>query len=265
MAPFVAVSQKPEAREKTTSMDQRVGQATSVVMPLLELGVLGFLTWVFCYLICIQYLARPSLEMQQSFNIAPRRSTGIALVVVFAILLLTLLIAWMRLLQVMWTKVDQLQPGTPGAERKDVDSAHLEQRDAYVCDFAASPLFCDKCRIFKPDRTHHCKELGRCVRKMDHYCPWAGGVIGEATHKFFMQGVILGALLMTYVWIVVAVFLAERISKVRQASLVEGLLSLANNSRWDHAPAHGSPPSPSPPSSASSPPPCPARRATTSP
>jgi hypothetical protein len=38
------------------------------------------------------------------------------------------------------------------------------------------------------------KRLGRCVRKMDHYCPWAGGIIGESTHKFFMQFVAYAAL-----------------------------------------------------------------------
>lgn len=213
MAPFVVGSQKVDARN-TTPLEQRLGQATSVIMPLIEVGVLGYITWVLCYLICVQYLASPSTELQQAYNIQPRRSTGIALIVVYAIILLALLITWMRLLQVIWSKVDILQPGKPGVEKKDVDSEHLEQYDAYVCDYQGVPLFCEKCRIYKPDRTHHCKELGRCVRKMDHYCPWAGGIIAETSHKFFLQGVFLGALLMAFVWIVVAVFLAERISKV---------------------------------------------------
>ncbi|KAF2818367.1 palmitoyltransferas-like protein pfa5 [Ophiobolus disseminans] len=225
MAPFVVGSQKEDARN-TTPLEQRLGQATSVVMPLIELGLLGYVTWVLCYLICIQYLASPSDELQQTFNIQPRRSTGIALITVFALLLLALLISWMRLLQVIWSKVDILEPGAPGVEKKDVDSKHLEQYDAYVCDYEGVPLFCDKCRIYKPDRTHHCKELGRCIRRMDHYCPWAGGIIAETTHKFFLQGVVLGALVMAYVWLVVAIFLAERISKVSNwiAALAIGVL-----------------------------------------
>lgn len=183
-------------------------------MPLLELGVVGFITWVLCYLICIQYLARPSIELQQAFDIQPRQATGIALIVVYAILLLILLIIWMRLLQVIWAKADILQPGKPGVEKKDADPSHMEQYDAYVCDYEGTPLFCEKCRIYKLDRMHHCKELGRCVRKMDHYCPWAGGIIAETSHKFFMQGVVLGALVMVYALIVIAIFLAERASKV---------------------------------------------------
>lgn len=45
-------------------------------------------------------------------------------------------------------------------------------RDAFVCDAEGRPIFCSTCLNYKPDRAHHCKEVGRCVRKMDHYCPW---------------------------------------------------------------------------------------------
>ena len=29
-----------------------------------------------------------------------------------------------------------------------------------------------KPNVYKPDRAHFCKMLGRCVLKMDHFCPW---------------------------------------------------------------------------------------------
>jgi hypothetical protein len=106
MAPFVVGSQTPEARDNTSALEQRIGAATSVIMPLLEFGAIGFVTWVLCYFICFQYLIDPSEDLRQSFNVQPRRSTGIALIVVYAILLLMLLIPWMRLLQVIWTKQD---------------------------------------------------------------------------------------------------------------------------------------------------------------
>jgi hypothetical protein len=215
MAPFVVGSQTPEARDNTSALEQRIGAATSVIMPLLEFGAIGFVTWVLCYLICFQYLIDPSEDLRQSFNVQPRRSTGIALIVVYAILLLMLLIPWMRLLQVIWTKQDMLPRAEPTTEKEAADSSAMEQYDAYISDYQGVPLFCEKCRVFKPDRAHHCKELGRCVKKMDHYCPWAGGIIAEHTHKFFMQFVFYGALFTAYLWIVVAVFLADRISKVR--------------------------------------------------
>lgn len=29
------------------------------------------------------------------------------------------------------------------------------------------PLYCQKCKAFKPRRTHHCKECNKCTAKMD--------------------------------------------------------------------------------------------------
>ncbi|MCJ1364141.1 palmitoyltransferase pfa5, partial [Acarospora aff. strigata] len=45
-------------------------------------------------------------------------------------------------------------------------------RDVFVCQADGKPRFCSTCLNWKPDRAHHCREVGRCVRKMDHFCPW---------------------------------------------------------------------------------------------
>ena len=44
--------------------------------------------------------------------------------------------------------------------------------DAFICESDGRPIWCSTCLNWKPDRTHHCREVGRCVRKMDHFCPW---------------------------------------------------------------------------------------------
>ena len=31
---------------------------------------------------------------------------------------------------------------------------------------------CPRCLSIKPLRAHHCSVCKRCVRKMDHHCPW---------------------------------------------------------------------------------------------
>lgn len=31
---------------------------------------------------------------------------------------------------------------------------------------------CTKCISIKPERAHHCSVCRRCIRKMDHHCPW---------------------------------------------------------------------------------------------
>jgi hypothetical protein len=45
-------------------------------------------------------------------------------------------------------------------------------RDVFVCQEDGRPHWCTTCCQYKTDRAHHCRELGRCVRKMDHFCPW---------------------------------------------------------------------------------------------
>ena len=45
-------------------------------------------------------------------------------------------------------------------------------RDAFVCQTDGRPAWCSTCLNWKPDRAHHCREIERCVRKMDHFCPW---------------------------------------------------------------------------------------------
>ncbi|KAF2846123.1 palmitoyltransferase PFA5 [Plenodomus tracheiphilus IPT5] len=216
MAPPAALpgSQTPHA--PSPKMEQSIGQATSVIMPLLELGAIGFVTWVLVYQICVQYLISPSLDIQRDFDMQPRRATGIALIVLYAIVLLILLVPWMRLLIMIWSKPDLVPLGIAKGEKGAASTKALgfDGYVAFICDYQGDPLWCDKCSNWKPDRTHHCKELGRCVRRMDHYCPWAGGIIGESTHKWFMQFVSFAAVYTLFVWIVVAVFLSERNSKM---------------------------------------------------
>uniref|UniRef100_A0A1I8PRL7 Palmitoyltransferase n=1 Tax=Stomoxys calcitrans TaxID=35570 RepID=A0A1I8PRL7_STOCA len=49
-----------------------------------------------------------------------------------------------------------------------------------------SVRFCDKCRIIKPDRCHHCSVCGTCVLKMDHHCPWVNNCVCFNNYKFFV-------------------------------------------------------------------------------
>lgn len=45
-------------------------------------------------------------------------------------------------------------------------------KEVFSCEGGGRPIWCSTCLNFKPDRAHHCREVGRCVRKMDHFCPW---------------------------------------------------------------------------------------------
>ncbi|XP_003727052.2 palmitoyltransferase ZDHHC7 [Strongylocentrotus purpuratus] len=46
---------------------------------------------------------------------------------------------------------------------------------------------CQKCEAYRPPRAHHCRICRRCVRKMDHHCPWINNCVGEFNQKYFIQ------------------------------------------------------------------------------
>jgi palmitoyltransferase len=63
-------------------------------------------------------------------------------------------------------------PDSPGLE-------HFYTKEVFVCENDGRPKWCSQCCNWKPDRAHHSSEVNRCVVRMDHYCPWVGGMVGE--------------------------------------------------------------------------------------
>ena len=46
---------------------------------------------------------------------------------------------------------------------------------------------CTRCEMYRPPRAHHCRICQRCIRKMDHHCPWINNCVGEWNQKYFLQ------------------------------------------------------------------------------
>ena len=55
-------------------------------------------------------------------------------------------------------------PPPPGTE-------HFYSKEVFACDQNGLPIWCGVCNNWKPDRSHHGSDFGRCVLKMDHFCP----------------------------------------------------------------------------------------------
>lgn len=83
-------------------------------------------------------------------------------------------------------------------------------KDVFVCNPDGRPRYCSTCYNWKPDRSHHCSEMNRCIMKFDHFCPWVGGVVSETSYKFFIQFNFYAALYTLQILITTAYFFAQR-------------------------------------------------------
>jgi hypothetical protein len=52
--------------------------------------------------------------------------------------------------------------------------------------------------MYRPPRAHHCRICRRCIRRMDHHCPWINNCVGEWNQKYFLQFLFYVALLSGY-------------------------------------------------------------------
>lgn len=104
-----------------------------------------------------------------------RRQTGSA--IVFLVLHYTFLILMLTAYaRTLYNVV--FNPGLVPLEPK-LTLESFYTRDVFTCRSDGLPIWCSDCQNWKPERAHHSGEIQRCVMKMDHYCPWAGGMIGE--------------------------------------------------------------------------------------
>ncbi|KAJ5735584.1 uncharacterized protein N7483_000709 [Penicillium malachiteum] len=218
-----------------TRAQKRVNLAVSKVVPPLIIGFIIYACYVVTKPLCIDYLIHPLPHYHRT----PRVGAGVVILVLYFILLIPMLGTYLRLLyntKPQNTQThdsvgvgDQETPREPekGDETLDMEQGVISQaekqasqsdelsletfytKEVFVCQDDGRPQYCSTCCQFKMDRSHHCREIDRCVRKMDHFCPWVGGVVSETTFKFFVQFVAYTALFCTFALIISAYFTAE--------------------------------------------------------
>jgi palmitoyltransferase len=175
------------------------------IIPFFIAAAFGFATYVVTARLCVDYLLREKGE----------NGRAAALLALYFLSLILTLVTYVRI----FTTVQfdpAIVPLPPGREEpkeqtdrprangrypepepnpwtppdEDPDSPGLEafySKDVFVCEADGRPKWCSECKSWKPDRSHHSSELGRCVRKLDHVCPWVGGMVSETSFNFFLQ------------------------------------------------------------------------------
>ncbi|KAK3717630.1 Palmitoyltransferase pfa5 [Vermiconidia calcicola] len=181
--------------------------ATARAIPVFLTLIVAYTSYVITGPLAIQYL----LDFTDG---APRRiALGLAIPIAYYLLLLPVGITYLRLLIVVWRQPGYVPTGSPRDGTEVEPASGIEefwQRDVFACDARGLPIWCSICNTWKPDRAHHNQDVGRCTMKMDHFCPWVGGIVGERSLKFFVQFNFYSFLLCAYGMSVLAYFVAER-------------------------------------------------------
>lgn len=90
-------------------------------------------------------------------------------------------------------KAVMTDPGTVPLPQSRIDFSDMHSSDS-GCEFVNWTV-CARCETYRPPRAHHCRICQRCIRRMDHHCPWINNCVGERNQKYFIQFLIyVGAL-----------------------------------------------------------------------
>ncbi|GIJ85796.1 palmitoyltransferase pfa5 [Aspergillus pseudoviridinutans] len=222
--------------------DKRVNLAVARIIPPILIGVFGYASYAITKPLCVDYLIHPA----HHYDRRPRTGAGAAILAVYYVLLIPVLVTYLRLLYTVVLDPGYLPRGTACSlnQADSEGSKHRHRRHrrrksghhrskttektdrsdrvdvergleynagakAYPLDAEGLESFYTKDVFFKTDRAHHCREVERCVRKMDHFCPWVGGVVSETSFKFFIQFIVYTMLYCIFVLIVFAIYTAE--------------------------------------------------------
>lgn len=176
------------------------------IIPIFIFLVAAYVGYTITAPLAIHYLLNPPEGHER------RVTAGLAIPIAFLGLLIPVAVTWLRLLLVVWYSPGYVPLGPRRRGQEAEPAPGLEEiyhRDVFACDARGLPIWCSHCNAWKPDRAHHNQDVGRCTMKMDHFCPWVGGVVGERSMKFFVQFNFYSFLLSGYAMSVLAYYVAE--------------------------------------------------------
>ncbi|KAK5848177.1 hypothetical protein PBY51_005813 [Eleginops maclovinus] len=81
---------------------------------------------------------------------------------------------------------------------------------------------CNRCETYRPPRAHHCRVCQRCIRRMDHHCPWINNCVGELNQKYFIQFLFYTGMASLYSLVLVVSAWVWRIRSEREGGAEKG-------------------------------------------
>lgn len=124
-------------------------------------------------------------------------SARIAFLVIHQILFLTMLWSYLQTIYIK-TGVVPEKFKLPPMEYELLECAETFRMQRQILENFANDLpvtnrtshgtvrYCEKCKLVKPDRAHHCSVCRKCILKMDHHCPWINNCVGFTNYKCFV-------------------------------------------------------------------------------
>ncbi|XP_075548907.1 DNZDHHC/NEW1 zinc finger protein 11 isoform X2 [Dermacentor variabilis] len=95
-------------------------------------------------------------------------------------------------------------PGTVPLPQTNLDFSDALRANKPIDD-KGDWTICSRCETYRPPRAHHCRICQRCIRRMDHHCPWINNCVGEQNQKYFIQFLLYVGLGCLYIIVLVAV------------------------------------------------------------
>jgi DHHC palmitoyltransferase len=122
--------------------------------------------------------------------------------------------------------VDELHALESGSLHLDLLEGlkQLASKEIIACELSGAPKYCQTCQIYRPMRTSHCRETGRCVAKFDHYCPLLSSAIGAGNYKYYLHFLVYMCLLAIYLQIM-GIFIVMKV----QISLLSIMLLVVSS------------------------------------
>ncbi|KAM0717869.1 hypothetical protein Q7P37_006201 [Cladosporium fusiforme] len=82
-----------------------------------------------------------------------------------------------------WVTVRNLKPAASDVEQNHAPALEVPQK------------YCNSCKIWRPLRSHHCRECDGCVETHDHHCAWLNNCVGRRNYRYFFSFIVEATLL----------------------------------------------------------------------